>query len=650
MAELGEQVDHTEQLSEDGSQRREVTRQLKDGTKQAIDISSFPILDEDGIISNWAGIGRDISDRRRADEAMAQHIRYEGGLAGCSRALLEESDKDTALRKALQHLLTASESSMVYLARNLEDDKMGTCMCITHYAVDEKYRELVEREMPMQRPYDAGLRRWRNLMAAGKPVVGDVNSLPEAEKQILLDNGLKSVIALPITVEGQWYGFVGFDDYERERGAMEQEIQLLCTAAEMIGGFLEAKRFERALRVSEQRFRTLVEQANDIIFSLDPDGKFTYMSPQFSKATGMPQDACIGLYLWDHLSTADVAQARAWVAAGMPDDFERNPLGYQFHLQARNGSQRWFTANVAVLRDEAGTVIEGVGVAHDITEMKRLLEDLGNANTELRETQTQLAQSEKMASLGMLVAGIAHEINTPVGAINSMHDTEMRAVKKLRHEVENKLGQGHPAQAGLLKYLQTIEEAGQVIASGTERVTNIVRRLRSFARLDESELKMADIHEGLEDTLTLIHAELKLNITVQRDYGDLPKIACYPGQLNQVFLNLLINAKQAIEGKGEIRITTRIQNGNVIVVFSDTGQGIPHDQLAHIFDPGFTTKGVGVGTGLGLSICYQIISQHRGDIKAESEVGKGSQFTITLPTDLASRNSTNRSGDSPDPG
>lgn len=179
-----------------------------------------------------------------------------------------------------------------------------------------------------------------------------------------------------------------------------------------------------------------------------------------------------------------------------------------------------------------------------------------------------------------------------------------------------------------------IEDANKVIDSGTDRVTNIVRRLRSFARLDEAELKTVDIHEGLEDTLVLVHHEIKHNIKVVRNYGEIPPIACYPGQLNQVFLNLLMNAKQAIKGTGEIEITTYQKNNKIHIAFRDNGVGIAREHLKKIFDPGFTTKGVGVGTGLGLSICYKIMQAHHGEILVESEVGKGSTFTVLIPMDL----------------
>jgi len=277
-------------------------------------------------------------------------------------------------------------------------------------------------------------------------------------------------------------------------------------------------------------------------------------------------------------------------------------------------------------------------IAHKRTELdearklEQALEDLEQANRHLRDTQSQLVQNEKMASLGMLVAGVAHEINTPVGAIGSMHNTLVRAVDKLRQSIHE--CSSHADQATMDRFLKVIDDANSVIESGTERVNNIVHRLRSFARLDEAELVRADINEGLEDTLVLAHHELKYDIELDRQFGDIPGIACYAGQLNQVFLNLLVNARQAIKGKGRITIRTAYEDNHVVIEISDNGQGIPPDNLARIFDPGFTTKGAGVGTGLGLSICYQIIQSHHGEIRATSTVGEGTSFTIRIPDNL----------------
>jgi signal transduction histidine kinase len=214
-----------------------------------------------------------------------------------------------------------------------------------------------------------------------------------------------------------------------------------------------------------------------------------------------------------------------------------------------------------------------------------------------------------------------------------MHDTLFRTIERLKDTIETYCPQGEEYQQAEA-LLRVIDDSRKVIKPGTDRVINIVRRLRSFARLDEALLKTVDIHEGLEDTLTLIHHELKHNITVKRNYDEIPPIACFPGQLNQVFLNILINAKQAIRGEGEITIDTFVQGDKAHIAITDTGIGIPKHHLDKIFDPGFTTKGVGVGTGLGLSICYQIIQDHLGEIRVESEIGKGTTFMIIIPTDL----------------
>lgn len=264
---------------------------------------------------------------------------------------------------------------------------------------------------------------------------------------------------------------------------------------------------------------------------------------------------------------------------------------------------------------------------------QRVLEQLEATNQELRDTQAQLVQSEKMAALGQLVAGIAHEINTPIGAICSMHDSLGKATHKLRGRIDTmapELADDKKTQATL----KIIDDANRVIESGSERVATIVKRLKTFARLDEAELQVADLHEGLDDTLVLLRHELKLNITVVKNYGEIPKISCYPGQLNQVFLNLLVNARQAIDGRGEIQVSTRLEGDEVHVAIRDTGSGIAPGNLKRIFDPGFTTKGVKVGTGLGLAICYRIVQAHKGEIRVDSNVGEGTTFEVVLPTNL----------------
>jgi len=272
-------------------------------------------------------------------------------------------------------------------------------------------------------------------------------------------------------------------------------------------------------------------------------------------------------------------------------------------------------------------------------ELRQKHEELMKAYQELQSTQLQLVRSEKMASLGLLVAGVAHEINTPLGAIHSNMDLFLRSFEKLHRSFRDFLTDSPSGEitrrwispGKVLETLEVLERISQVNKIACDRLIQIVKALRNFARLDEAEIKVVDIHEGLDTTLTLILHQCKDRIEIIKEYGEIPPLRCRAGQLNQVFMNLLVNACQAIEGEGKIRIRTYFEENQIHIQISDTGIGIPPENLSKIFDPGFTTKGVGVGTGLGLSITYKIVEDHGGTIQVESEVRKGTTFTVRLP-------------------
>ncbi len=233
---------------------------------------------------------------------------------------------------------------------------------------------------------------------------------------------------------------------------------------------------------------------------------------------------------------------------------------------------------------------------------------------ELKETQIQLINSEKMASLGQLIAGVAHEINTPVASIKSNNTIIRKIIQKLDKT----------------EFSDTLEEINLLDAEAINRINNIVVSLKKFVRLDEAELQEADINSEIDLTLDLIRHETKNRIKIVKNYGNLPPVKCYPNMLNQVFTNILINACQAIEGDGTIDITTFALENSIQIKIKDNGCGIPPDKIDKIFTAGFTTKGVGVGTGLGLAICAKIIEKHQGEISVNSEVGQGTCFTITI--------------------
>jgi two-component system NtrC family sensor kinase len=255
-----------------------------------------------------------------------------------------------------------------------------------------------------------------------------------------------------------------------------------------------------------------------------------------------------------------------------------------------------------------------------------------DARSELEIARELLVQSEKMAALGQLLAGVAHEINTPLGALKSNNDLAVRTRNKIK---EAFLDDSMPSEVRenpkIIKLIEGLEGLDNVNTLALERIVGIVNSLRNFARQDTVEPQRVEVHEGINSTLTLAHHKLKNRIEVHTDFGDLPEILCHPNQLNQVMLNLLVNAAQAIEGKGEIFIKTERQGDNAVIEVRDTGRGIAKEDLDKIFDAGFTTKGAGVGTGLGLSIVRKIVEDHGGSIEVESEVGKGTLMRITLP-------------------
>ena len=274
----------------------------------------------------------------------------------------------------------------------------------------------------------------------------------------------------------------------------------------------------------------------------------------------------------------------------------------------------------------------------------------------LRKVQSSLIQNEKLASVGQLAAGIAHEINNPTAFVSSNLKTGRGYVKEIADIVgvyRQSMATLKQTAVGRLsdEQLQSIADTvNQVEANtdfdyimedlaelfeesmeGTERIRKIVADLKDFAHPEEPERHSVDIHQCLDSTINIVWNELKYKAELIKEYGDLPPVSCFSQQINQVFMNLLVNAAHAIEKKGTIRIQTQERGENVEVRISDTGCGIPKQHLPRIFDPFFTTKPVGKGTGLGLSMSYGIIQKHNGRILVESEVGQGTRFTVILP-------------------
>ncbi len=290
---------------------------------------------------------------------------------------------------------------------------------------------------------------------------------------------------------------------------------------------------------------------------------------------------------------------------------------------------------IGVLTESFNEMSKRIHVAKE--ELRSKITELEAANREIRETQARLVHTAKMASLGQLVAGVAHELNNPIGFVYSNMATLRDYVEKL-HEAIRAAESGPKAlekKKAEIDYDFIVSDLPKLIASseeGARRMRDIVVKLRNFSRLDEAKLKRVSLQEGIETTLSLLQGEMKNRVRLHTDFADVPEVLCYASQINQVFMNILSNASQAIGEEGDIWISLKVVRETFVqVVIRDSGPGISQEVLERIFDPFFTTKGVGQGTGLGLSISYEIIKKHGGEIVVKSEAGRGAEFTIEIP-------------------
>ena len=288
-------------------------------------------------------------------------------------------------------------------------------------------------------------------------------------------------------------------------------------------------------------------------------------------------------------------------------------------------------------------------VATRTAELATRLEEMSALNKKLEDVTVQLLQSEKMAALGQLAAGVAHEINNPIGFVHSnlgVLETHLADILEVTDALDAAICNGAiPQDAEAISRLKADKEFDYLRTDipvllaeskdGLMRVKDIVQNLKDFSRVGESGWEWADMHHCLDSTLKIVANELKYKCTLIKHYETgLPEVRCIPAQLNQVFMNLLVNAANAIETRGDITITTHsLTPGTIRISIADTGSGIPAEHLGRIFDPFFTTKPIGQGTGLGLSIVYGIVRKHYGKIEVDSTVGVGSTFVLTLPVD-----------------
>ncbi|MBD2740273.1 PAS domain S-box protein [Coleofasciculus sp. FACHB-1120] len=471
---------------------------------------------------------------------------------------------------------------------------------------------------------------------------------------------------------------------ELERRVEERTAALQSANILLQQEIVERQQTEAALRESEAQYRRIVETTTEGIWVLDTAGNTSFANNQMAQMLGYTVPEMLGQTLFAFMDE----EAQAIAIAHMERRRQGIKEQHDFKFSRKDGANLWAIVATNPIFDQSGQYIGVLGMITDITERKTAEEALRQSEAQLRQqtnqleqafrelqqTQAKLVQSEKMSSLGQLVAGIAHEINNPVNFIygNLTHTNDYtQELLNLLSLYEKHYPNPVPEIQALLEmsdFQFMKNDLPKLLASikvGAERIRQIVLSLRNFSRLDEAEMKSVDIHEGIENTLLILQHRLKQvggtsGVQLLKEYGELPQIECYPGQLNQVFMNILTNAIDALEeaiGNGSwvmndekqrtheqlptIRIRTQMLNSNQLAIYiADNGSGISKEVQQRVFDPFFTTKSIGKGTGLGLSISYQIVEKHGGQLKCISSAGLGAEFAIEIPIHQTRRQPT----------
>jgi PAS domain S-box-containing protein len=417
----------------------------------------------------------------------------------------------------------------------------------------------------------------------------------------------------------------------------------------------ERRLAEAALQESEARFRAIFDSIQEGIFIHDIDtGAILATNRRACELFAKTEPELLAASMED-LSSGFAPYTQADAAFWMMRAAAGDPQTFEWH--AKDSSGRLFWAEITMRRALLAGQERLLAVVRDIStrklqeaELRQNLERQMQLNKKLEEADNQLLQSEKMASIGQLAAGVAHELNNPIGFVHSNMGSLEGYLNDLfaiidAFEVVEPSNAGTSPQLDVVRKLKEEKDyafiksdVAQLMTEskdGLVRVRKIVQDLKDFSRVGEAEWQWADLHRGIDSTLNIVWNELKYKCKVHKEYGDLPEVHCLPSQLNQVFMNLLVNAGQAIVDQGEITIRTGREEEQVWIEVADTGAGIPQENLNRIFEPFFTTKPVGKGTGLGLSLSYSIILKHHGKIEVSSIVGKGTTFRVVLPIDPA---------------
>ena len=523
-----------------------------------------------------------------------------------------------AIDAALARATTNAEAGLAVLARLGE---AGGWAAGNLYRIDEALGELrcEEHWHPSGRPVPAletiSRRTWfargeglpgEAWASAAPRVLPDLAAQPGFHRAFwAAKDGLRSACAFPLTAGSEVVGVIEL--FGRAPRAVEPTLAAVFTSiGARLGEAWKRRALEAALARSQGRLSSVVAHAPIVLFALDPQGRFTLGEGRGLSALGIAAGAQVGQSAFDvyHGVPQIIADTRAALR------------GESFTSLVQMGStDLHFETRYTPVRGPDGEVIEVIGVAIDITERRR-------AEAALKRSEARLVEVDRLASLGTLAAGVAHEINNPLSYVLLNLDFVLRAVGAPDAE---------PAALGA-ELVTRLREA----RLGVDRVRLIVQDLKAFSRVDTERRGPVDVRRALDEAIKIAANDLRDRARVVRDFADVPLVEASPTRLGQVFLNLIVNAGQAITAgdpeHNQITVATRVDaEGRVVVAVTDSGDGIPEEVRARVFEPFFSTKPAGIGTGLGLSICHGIVSSLGGEITVESRLGHGSTFRVLLP-------------------